>query len=109
MNTGWQYNFPAHGTVAAGQGRGYCAATQGEGIPRAWFEQQLGKIREEVDELGDAIYDGETGNRVLEECLDAAHAIETMLRAWSPDEVKAKRDFVVVKNRERGYYGRSDG
>lgn len=65
---------------------------------------QAVRIRDEADELITAIANGEGTGRVLEECLDTVHACETLLRAWSAEEVFEARNAVVAKNDARGYY-----
>lgn len=87
MDTGWQYNFPAH--VDAG---------------KKTLQQAMRKVSEESHELTFAVLDGEGEERVMEECLDTIHACETLLRRWPAERVKAARDAVVEKNRARSYY-----
>ena len=68
--------------------------------------EQLAKMDEEVSEAMDAFI-LESNERFVEECLDAIHAIENMIRKVEPDEKKVGEimDNVMEKNRERGYYG----
>ncbi len=83
----WMYNFPAHRDA----GRRMEAA-------------QVDKVYEEAVELMTAFDDGESEERIREECLDVVHACETLLRSWPAEEVARSRDGVVEKNRKRGYY-----
>ena len=89
---GFCYAFPAHvDSVGAECGSDFA-------------ETQVRKICEEVAELADAIRLGEGDERVLEECLDAYHACETLMRTWDPQKVEEARVAVVAKNEARGYY-----
>ena len=65
----------------------------------------LKKIFEEVLELRDAICGHESDFRVIEESLDAIHAHETnILRKYPQEMVDSVAEFVIEKNRRRGYY-----
>ena len=72
--------------------------------------QQLAKILAELSEVYQALADGESEERVLEELLDVYHAVETGLwiveRQNGPGFVQTARDGVAKKNRERGFYER---
>ena len=69
------------------------------------LDRQAEKIAEEASEVVQAVRDGETPKRIIEEALDCWHACETLLRAWPAEEVAEIRDKVSQKNAARGYYG----
>lgn len=82
------------------------------------FEQQMGKLREEMTEVEDAyrLIKRVSPYAALEdimvrrtsfgmELLDVIHTCETALRmGFSDEEASALRDAVIAKNKERGYY-----
>lgn len=65
----------------------------------------LSKLQEELDEVK---VDIDTGNvyGALEELVDLDHASETLKRTlgFTPEEIAHMRNFVIEKNRARGYY-----
>lgn len=70
----------------------------------------LKKIFEETLELRDAICGHESDFRVIEESLDAIHSHETnVLRKYPHAMVDSVKEFVIGKNRRRGYYDKEDG
>lgn len=72
------------------------------------LKQQAQKIKEEAQEIIDALESGEPIERIIEETCDTEHATETLIRMLVRDcggmLVTAGRDFVIKKNIERGYY-----
>ena len=83
-------------------------------FPRARFvdtdpkfdERQFLAMKRECNEVGHAISDRESPDRVLEEVFDLLHTCETFLRRKQEEgvDVRIMRVFVEQKNRERGYY-----
>lgn len=94
--TGFMYAFPAH------------KATRDAVPSRAYIARQVRKVCAEADELAAAVIFNEPDWRVLEELMDTYHACETLMRAWSAEEVFEMRNAVVAKNDARGYYGEGE-
>ncbi len=72
---------------------------------KAPVSTQTVKILEEVHELAEVQNnDPFDAGRILEEAWDVIHAAEGVLRKYATDLVEEARDYVEMKNRERGYY-----
>lgn len=69
------------------------------------IEYQVIRVALEASEAEGALLSGEGAERLAEELMDVVHAAETALRMLDVD-MRAKRDEVVAKNRERGHYGK---
>ena len=76
------------------------------------FKEQLGKIREEVQEVADCYEEGYTLNSMETELMDVIHAAETALRIMNgcsaPDRFLTNvKTSLVEKNLKRDYYGKA--
>lgn len=63
---------------------------------------QIAKIGEEADEVSTA----KTDSEIIEETLDTVQACETLLRMFDETSVHKVKQQVIIKNNNRGYYGR---
>lgn len=66
--------------------------------------QQAQKVLEEATELRDAMRQGESSQRVLEEAFDTLHALEGILSRFTDAELSAAIIRVRGKNTMRGDY-----
>ena len=68
--------------------------------------EQVRHMREELEELEEAIVLQECRDRVTEEAMDLLHSTETFLRMMREDGVNLdeRSRFVTKKNTFRGYY-----
>ena len=71
---------------------------------RVTTKAQTWKVIEEASEINRAIRDEESRERVMEETLDTLHAIEGILRRFSPAEIDEGIKKVYLKNKSRGDY-----
>lgn len=69
------------------------------------IQQQLLKLREEVDEAIQA-----PAETIVEELGDIIHAVEVLKRIMRRDSMNPTRalEIVIEKNRRRGYYDEND-
>jgi len=85
-------------------------------FPRARFvdtspkfdERQFLAMKRECNEVGHAIADRESPDRILEEVFDLLHTCETFIRRKEEEgvNVEYRRALVEWKNDARGYYER---
>lgn len=68
------------------------------------IEQQARKITEEANEVFLAAIDGESDERILEECFDVIQAVEGILRRYDRETINRVHDAVRDKCRARGDY-----
>ena len=76
-----------------------------KGLETFSMEDQIQKMREEIEELSNAYYSVHEDILFGVELMDVIHSVETAIRqTFTDDEVEMLYNLVIAKNKKRDYY-----